>query len=393
MADIDKLISLLDDDEIIQVTRDMVAIPSITAHEGMGMVNYLEKWFKDLDIPVRLYPTGDGRANFFADFGATDGSGRYMFNGHMDIKPVDGMTVDPYAGEIRDGKMYGRGTCDMKGGIAGVLCSLKAMVRAGVKPRGGITFYSDIEEEWGGVNGYYWARKEGMYNGYEGLISCEPTELEIQIGNRGCYVTSFETTGRSAHSGLAHLGINAIHNMTLFIQEFLKLPYLQVENPYFGKCTVNFEKIEGGLYLSAVPDRCQACLDSRLIPDTPPEMVQEQVDALMARLNENPGIAIKEVPEPEGWRVVSSKAKAEVIAADHPFTRRVVKAYRDGLGAEPVIGGCPAITIAMVLIEMGIPAIICGPGSIAQAHTEDEFVPVDDLLKATRIYTALMAEM
>ena len=321
MADIDKLISLLDDDEIIQVTRDMVAIPSITAHEGMGMVNYLEKWFKDLDIPVRLYPTGDGRANFFADFGATDGSGRYMFNGHMDIKPVDGMTVDPYAGEIRDGKMYGRGTCDMKGGIAGVLCSLKAMVRAGVKPRGGITFYSDIEEEWGGVNGYYWARKEGMYNGYEGLISCEPTELEIQIGNRGCYVTSFETTGRSAHSGLAHLGINAIHNMTLFIQEFLKLPYLQVENPYFGKCTVNFEKIEGGLYLSAVPDRCQACLDSRLIPDTPPEMVQEQVDALMARLNENPGIAIKEVPEPEGWRVVSSKAKAEVIAADHPFTR------------------------------------------------------------------------
>ena len=70
MADVDKLLSLIDDEEVVQVTREMVAIPSITHHEGMGMANYLTKWFKDLGIPVRLYPTGDGRANFFADYGA-----------------------------------------------------------------------------------------------------------------------------------------------------------------------------------------------------------------------------------------------------------------------------------------------------------------------------------
>jgi len=393
MADIEKLLNLIDDVEVIQVTKDMIAIPSITHHEGMGMVNYMEQWFKDLNIPMRIYPADEDRANFFADYGATSGPGRFMFNGHMDIKPVDGMTVDPYAGEIRDGKMYGRGTCDMKGGVAGVMCAMKALVRAGVKPKGGITFYSDIEEEYGGGNGYYWAKKEGLYDGYEGLISCEPTLLEVQIGNRGVFATSFETKGKSAHSALAHLGVNAIQNMAKFIIEYLKLPYLHVESPYFGKCTINFEKIDGGLYLSAVPDRCIACIDTRLIPETPPEVVQKQLEDLMDRMNREEGINISETNEPEGWRASSMKLKAETIPADHALTRRVAEAVKLGTGKEAVISGCPAVTIAMVLIEMGIPAIICGPGSIAQAHTEDEWVEIDQLVKAARTYTALMSEM
>ena len=393
MPDIGKLFNHIDDEEVIQVTREMVAIPSITHHEGMGMVNYLERWFNDLDIPVRIYPYDNERANFFADYGAVNGPGRFMFNGHMDIKPVDGMTVDPYSGEIRDGKMFGRGTCDMKGGIAGVLCAFKTLVRSGVKPDGGITFFSDIEEEYGALAGYYWARDQGLYEGYEGLISCEPTELEVQIGNRGCFVTSFQTKGRSAHSGLAHTGINAIHNMAHFINVFQKLPYLQIENPYFGKCTLNFERIEGGLYLSAVPDSCIASLDSRLIPETPPELVQKQVDELMERMNSEDGINIREVDPPKGWREINAKQKAESIAPDHEFTMRVSEAVRSATGNNAVISGCPAVTIAMVLIKMGIPAIICGPGSIAQAHTEDEFVGIDQLIKAARIYTALMAGM
>jgi len=393
MADIEKLLNFIDDVEVIQITKDMIAIPSITHHEGMGMVNYMEQWFKDLNIPMRIYPADEDRANFFADYGSTSGPGRFMFNGHMDIKPVDGMTVDPYGGEIRDGKMYGRGTCDMKGGIAGVMCAMKALVRAGVKPKGGITFYSDIEEEYGGGNGYYWAKEQGLYDGYEGLISCEPTMLDVQIGNRGVFATSFETQGKSAHSALAHLGVNAIQNMAKFIMEYLKLPYLHVENPYFGKCTINFEKIEGGLYLSAVPDRCIACIDTRLIPETPPEVVQKQIEDLMDRMNREEGINISETDEPEGWRASSMKLKAETIPTDHALTRRVSEAVKLGTGKEAVISGCPAVTIAMVLINMGIPAIICGPGSIAQAHTEDEWVEIDQLVKAARTYTALMAEM
>lgn len=393
MNDVEKYLALIDADEVIQLTRDLVAIPSITHREGMGMVRAMERWFKDLGIPVRIYPYDDDRANFFADFGATSGPGRFLFNGHMDIKPVEGMTVYPFAGEIREGRMYGRGTCDMKGGLAAILCAYKALVRGGFTPKGGVSFFSDIEEEYGGLAGYYWAKERGLYDGYEGLISCEPTELEVQIGNRGCFATAFETKGRSAHSGLAHLGVNAIHNMALFILEYLKLPYLQVENPWFGKCTVNFEKINGGLYLSAVPDRCVACLDSRIIPETPPEMIQRELDELMERLNREHGVNIGETGEPTGWRATGAKLKAEAIPADHPLVLRAAAAYETALGANAVISACPAVTIAMVLIAMGIPAIIFGPGSIAQAHTEDEYVEVDQILKAARCYTAMITGM
>ncbi|MGQ9615062.1 MAG: M20 family metallopeptidase [Spirochaetota bacterium] len=389
----EKILELIDDKELIQIAREMVSIPSITRMEGMGMVRFLSKWFRDLKISTRIYPCENDRANFFADYGNTQGPGRYIFNGHQDTKPVTGMRIDPFGGEIKDGRLYGRGACDMKGSIAAVLCAFKALVRAGLKPKGGITFFSDIEEEYGGNGGYYWAKNAGLLNGYEGLISCEPTQLEVQIGNRGCFITAFEAKGRAAHSGLAQLGRNAVQDMAFFITEYLKLPYLTVENPYFGRCTVNFEKIEGGLYLSAVPDRCLACVDSRLIPETPPELVQKQVDELIARLKRENGITIVETPEPENWRPSSAKLKAEHISPEHPLVllaRRAVETVRD---KNAIISGCPGITIAMVMIEMGTPAIILGPGSIAQAHTDDEWVEASQLLEAARIYTLIMSEI
>ena len=383
----------IDDAEVVQVTRELVAIPSITHHEGRGVADYFERWFADLGIPMRIIPWDDDRVNFFADYGATEGPGRFLFNGHQDTKPTGTMIVDPFAGEIRDGRMYGRGACDMKGGLAAALCALKALVRAGVKPRGGITFYSDIEEEYGGPAGMVAMMAAGNLDGFEGVVSCEPTNLEIQIGNRGGMATAYETTGRSAHSGLAHLGVNAIINMCLFIQEFLKLPYLQLENPWFGKCPANFEKIDGGLYLSAVPDRCVVCLDTRFIPETPPEMVRAQIADLMDRMNREQGINIREVDQPLEWRPQSGASAAAWIPPEHPLVQRAREASLRAEGREGKISGCPGATIAGLLIRRGTPAIILGPGNLTQAHTDDEWVEVAQIPRAARIYAEMMAEM
>ncbi|MBT4485723.1 MAG: M20/M25/M40 family metallo-hydrolase, partial [Candidatus Latescibacteria bacterium] len=127
MKKTNSILSFIDDDEVIQVTRDLVATPSITHSEGRGMVTFMESWFGDLGIPVRLYPASNDRANFFADYGAESGPGRFLFNGHQDTKPVDGMTIDPFGREICDGRMYGRGACDMKGAIAGILRAFKSL--------------------------------------------------------------------------------------------------------------------------------------------------------------------------------------------------------------------------------------------------------------------------
>lgn len=393
MHDLGRIVSFIDDGEIAQVTRDLIAIPSITHREGMGMVEYYKRWFRDLGVPMRVYPYDDDRANFFADFGMVSGPGRFLLNGHQDVKPVEGMTVEPFAAEVRDGRLYGRGAADMKGGIAAILCAVKALVRAGVIPRSGVTFFSDIEDEWDGAGGYLWALENGLLEGYAGVISAAGTGMELQIGARGVYTAAFEITGRSAHSGLAHLGVNAIHHMARFVDEYRALPYLRMESPLFGRPTVNFERIEGGLYLSAVPDRCVVCLDSRLIPETPPELVQTQVDELLARLRLKEGITIRETDQPGGWRDHSTRFKAEFIPVDHPFTRRVSEAYQRALGEAPVIGGCPAAALPMIMAGRGIPAILCGPGNLEQAHTADEWVEIDQIRRAARVYAAIMADM
>ena len=384
----------IDDGEVVQVARDLVRIPSITHREGRGIADYLEQWFRDLGIPVRTYPADGDRVNFFADYGASTGPRRYLFNGHQDTKPTGAMTVEPFAAEIRDGRMYGRGACDMKSGLSAMLCAFKALVRAGVKPRGGITFYSDIEEEYGGPAGMGEMLKRGMLDGFEGLVSGEPTGLEIQIGNRGGMATAFEVRGRTAHSGLAHRGVNAIIHMARFIREFLELPYLTLENPWFGRSTVNFEKIDGGNYLAAVPDRCVVCLDTRFIPETPPELVRKQITGLIERLRREEGITIREVNQPVDWRPPGGEPLAAAfIPPNHPLVERAKQAYRKALGAEPVISGCPGATIAGLMIRQGTPAIILGPGNIAQAHTDDEWIAVEEIPKAARLYAELMAGM
>ena len=388
----ERVLAAIDGEEVIQVAQDLIAIPSVCQREGRGMVSYYERWFDDLGIPYREYPVVNDRANFFADFGASDGPGRYLFDGHQDTKPVDGMTVDPYGGEIRDGRLYGRGACDMKSSIAAILCAMKALVRAGVAPKGGITFVSDLEEEWGGFNGLHLLLREGLLDGYEGMVCCEPSSLEIHIGNKGCFTTCYEIHGTSVHSGLAVSSLHAVHGMSRFIQEFISLPYLSKESPYFGASTVNFEKIEAGRFLSSVPDRCITYVDSRLIPETPPDMVNGEVTDLIERLRKDGVTVVEGTPDPS-WREAFSKSPARFIPPDHPLAQRAVKAIGEATGSDAVIGGCPGATLGGLMIDRGTPAIIWGPGSIIQAHTEDEWVEVAQLPKAARMYAAMMAGM
>jgi len=390
MTDIDRALSLLDGDEVVQLTRNMVAIPSITHREGREMTVFMAKWFDDLGIPVRYLEKSGGRAHLFAEYGASGGPGRFLFNGHQDTKPVDGMTVDPFAGEIRDGRMYGRGACDMKGGLAAFMCAFKALVRAGIAPKTGLTLYSDIEEEYSGEDGFLPLATAGMFDEYAGLICGEPSELQVHIGNTGAIATAFECRGRRAHASIPEHGVNAIHGAARFITEFMKLPYLTLENPYFGRATLNFEKIDGGFDDATVPDHCTICLDSRLIPETPPETVYEQANALIARLMAD-GVEIHEVMPPSTWRPKQGANAAAWIEPEHPLAQAVIEAVGRGTGKEAVIAALPGATFAGVLIRRGIPAIILGPGSIRQAHTEDEWVEVAQIPAAARIFTALMA--
>jgi acetylornithine deacetylase/succinyl-diaminopimelate desuccinylase-like protein len=389
MTTTDRILAAIDPAEVIQIARDLVAIPSITHEEGDGMVRFYTDWFADLNIPVRLFPVDEHRAHFFADFPSPDGSTRLLFNGHQDTKPVAGMTVPPF-GEVRDGRLYGRGSCDMKGAIAAVLCAMKALVRAGVHPPAGMTFYSDIEEEYGGPDGYPRIVEEGLTSGYSGVVCCEPTEMRVCIGNKGGVVTAFEVRGHAAHSSTPYSGRNAIHDMVRFISAYLDLPYLAESDPVFGLPTVNFEMIDGGQSESTLPDRCVACLDTRIIPSSQPQVVVAQYETLMAHLRAETGMDIRETDPPAHWRPRRGQLDAMGIDPAHPLAVAACDAISTALGREPTISALEGATFGGYMIARGLPSIILGPGSIRQAHTEDEWVELAEVVGACRVYGTLI---
>jgi len=132
MSDLDKILALIDCDEVIELTQRLVRIPSISGEEGNEIRDFMTDYFNNLDIPVRHSEVKEGRTNFFCDLTGDEPGTKILFNGHNDTKWVEGMTVDPFAAEIRDGKMYGRGTCDMKAGLAAIFSAFKAVKKSGM---------------------------------------------------------------------------------------------------------------------------------------------------------------------------------------------------------------------------------------------------------------------
>ena len=393
MSDLDKILELIDDDEVIDLTQRLVRIPSISGEEGNEIRDFITDYFNNMDIPVRHSEVKEGRTNLFCDLTFNEPGPKLLFNGHNDTKWVEGMTVDPFAAEIRDGKMYGRGTCDMKAGLAAVFSAFKAVKKSGISLKGSATLFSDIDEESGGKYGWVWVRERGLLDGFDVCVCCEPTDLEICLGNKGVIATSFISHGRSAHSGMAELGQNAVHDMTLFIQEYLKLPYLKKTNPFFGQSTVNFERIEGHLYIAAVPDKCRAWLDTRLIPETPPELVRTEFNGLIERLKAKHSVDIVESREPSKWREQLAERPACVVTENEPVVLAAQKAHNALTGKTAALSSVSGVTFASLAAEIGFPCIIMGPGSIRQAHTEDEWIEVSQIPLAARLYAAMIVEL
>ena len=393
MSDLDKVMALIDDDEVIELTQRLVRIPSISGEEGNEIRDFMTDYFNNLDIPVRYSEVKEGRTNFFCDLTGDEPGTKILFNGHNDTKWVEGMTVDPFAAEIRDGKMYGRGTCDMKAGLAAIFSAFKAVKKSGIPLKGSATLFSDIDEESGGKYGWKWVKERGFLDGFDMCVCCEPTDLEICLGNKGVIATSFIARGLSAHSGMAELGRNAVHDMTMFIQEYIKLPYLKRTNPFFGKNQVNFERIEGHLYIAAVPDNCRAWLDTRLIPETPPELVRAEFNGLIERLKAEHGVDIVESKEPSKWREQLADRPACVISENEPVVLTAQKAHNIVTGKPAALSSVPGVTFASLAGEIDLPCIITGPGSIRQAHTEDEWIEVSQIPVAARLYAAMIVDI
>ncbi|WP_158606960.1 M20 family metallopeptidase [Paenibacillus ginsengarvi] len=370
----------------LAMLEDMIRIQSVNPHfdkagHGEGaMADYVERRCKAAGLTVTRQPVFPGRENLLIELRVGKPDKTLLFEAHMDTVTL-GTMPDALVPVYRDGKLYGRGACDTKGSLAGMLY---AMERCAAEPElagGDLLLCASVDEE----HAY-----RGLMAFLEldipvaGAVVGEPTELGITVANKGCVRMAVTTHGKAAHSSMPDEGDSAVMQMMRvlrFIHEKLEPELATRAHPLCGSPTIVVGTIHGGTQINIVPDRCVIEIDRRLIPGERPEIVERE---LVERLTSELG----------SERV---KLTAERLlhdwALDTPHDTPVVLAAREAAAAIGLSNRLRGVTYgcdASKLQEFKrIPSIIYGPGSIAQAHTNDEWVPVSDVEQAAEFYLQL----
>ena len=374
-------------EDAVALTRALVKIdsrnPTLSA-DGPGERNVAHALGQTLEawgFTVELSDSAPGRPNLVARVGPRD-SPAMMFAGHLDTVGVEGMTHDPWSGDIADGKLYGRGSCDMKSGVAAMCrAALLASRQAGTTARRQIVIAAVTDEEYESL-GMRALLDSGVRA--ECAILTEPTRLAICPAHRGFVWTEIEFIGRAAHGSRYDVGIDAIRHAGLVLAELDELdagPLHTRTHELLGRPSLHASTIVGGIGMSTYPDRCILRVERRTIPGETAEDSLAEVRSACERVRAR---------RPE------LDATVRLIAAQEPsdvdVSAPVVKAIQRALEAEKLpapIEGLSAWTDAALLNAAGIPAVCFGPGDIMLAHAAEEFVPVDDIEKATAVLARL----
>ena len=377
----------VDPGEVIAFARALIAAPSENpgGTEDAAAAVAVEV-LAGLDAAPEIVRSPDGRPSVVGSIGSSDGPS-LAWNGHLDTVPVgslDTWSVDPFGGEIVEGRLIGRGACDMKGPIAAALAAAAGLMRAAIPLGGRLAFHLAADEELAGIHGTKILWERGLLR-QDAAIVGEPSDLQLGLAERGGAWITATAHGTAAHGSQPHLGVNAITSMARYLLRLHEV-VPDREHPLCGRPTVNAAMIEGGSAPNVVPDRCAVDIDRRLIPgETDRDAVLAPFLALAAQLREeHPEVDIR--PEIREW-TDAAEAPADSAIAD--TIRTAAASVR---GATPADVGFTGITDARFYInDAAIPAAIFGPGSLSVAHTADEWIAVEDLVDAARIYARIFA--
>ena len=372
----------VDADEVIDLARALIAArsenPGGTEDEAAEVAS---GFLAEIDASPTTVRGDAGRPSVVATIGPEDGPS-LAWNGHLDTVPagsLDTWSVDPFAGAVVDGRLIGRGACDMKGAIAAALAAGAAIRRAGIELGGALTFHLAADEELAGVHGTKVLLGRGLLSQQAAIVG-EPTDLALGLAERGGAWITATAYGAAAHGSQPGRGVNAITSMARFL---LRLPEVipATEHPLCGRATVNAALIEGGSAPNVVPDRCAVDIDRRILPG------EDDPDAVLAPFHQLAAELRREHPEVD----VRSEIREWTDAAEAPADSEIADVLRAAVTAErgspPRDAGFTGITDARYYInDAAIPAVIFGPGSLSVAHTADEWVDVPDLVQAARIY-------
>jgi len=311
-----------------------------------------------------------------------DNAPALMLNGHLDVVGVEGMVHKPFSADLRAGRIYGRGSADMKGGLA-AMCAAAA-TSAGPESERQILITAVVDEEYESLG--MRALLAGGVRAEQAIIT-EPTRLAICPAHRGFAWFDVELRGRAAHGSRYDVGIDAITHAGLLLSELYRLEETRHAgpiHPLLGRGSLHASKIQGGVGMSTYPERCTLAIERRTIPGESVEKATREITDACDRVKSGH-------PEFDGSVTLNTAQLPSDVPVDAPVVRRLVGAVeREGIPVS--IEGLSAWTDAALLNEAGIPTVCFGPGDIGFAHAAEEFVPVDDVERATRILARVVRE-
>ena len=370
--------------ETTRLLRDLVAIPSVNPMRAdipadiileHRVTAYLEQFFRSLGVPYERQAVAPQRENIVARLNVAGAKRTLMLEAHQDTVPVDGMIVEPFGAKIEGNKLYGRGACDIKGGMAAMLACFARLVRE--KPKGccNVIMACSVDEESTMLGVLELAKRTKA----DFAVVAEPTNLNIVNAHKGVVRWNLSTAGRSCHSSAPEQGINAIYRMgklLVGIEQYAAHLRATTNDPLLGSATLSVGRIEGGTSVNTVPDQCRIEIDRRLIAGEIPE---EQSGHLLAFLKDKAGIDFPfELTAPWIRMPALSPTGSEEIQG---LLGAAIDAVHGSHKVHPVPYGTDAATLAWA----GIPSVVFGPGDIAKAHTLDEWVPLDEVETASNI--------
>lgn len=380
----------------LPLLKQLISIPSVNpmgrAVEGPeyleGRVSdFLCEQLKSLGIDYERREIAPGRANILARCDAGPSAPVVLLDAHQDTVPVDGMTILPFEPLERDGKLYGRGSCDVKGGLATMFAAFVRLVKEQPAGRATVVLSMTCDEEATSIGIHdlcgSWHGKAPAYRlcptKPDVAVVAEPTGLQVVVAHRGALRWKIRVGGVACHSSRPKDGVNAIYRMAKVVnalEEFADyLPGSVPAHPLCGPATLSVGLIEGGASVNVVPDHCTVDIDRRMLPG---ESSESALETVRNWLSERVDFPFEFLPS-----FCNSAALSEELSG--PWSARLQQVLKNTVGPRERIGVAYG-THASRTAAAGVPSVVCGPGDIAQAHTKDEWIEIRQLGQAVDAY-------
>jgi succinyl-diaminopimelate desuccinylase len=349
------------------------------------LAEYIEKLLEEIGLETSFDDLGNNRANVT---GLLKGSGQkeaLLLTGHLDTVPPGDIKWEhsPYSGDIVNNKIYGRGTADMKGGLAAMLMALKAIKDSGAKLKGDLIFAATAGEETDSIGAVKFVNDGGL-EGVGAIIIGEPSTSNICIAEKGAFWVALSTYGKTAHGAFPEKGINAVVHMNALLTELINYKFTYVENEVVGHPTMNISTIKGGVKTNVVPDKCTITIDMRTVPGMNHEDIIKDFEKIIEKLSN----------EIEGFKAeitILNDRKAVETKGNDPFVKFAEDTYKEVFGRDTKAEGVNFYTDASVYLPAKkIPCIFYGPGASNMAHQPNECITIESLDDAIKYYIKLI---